>query len=67
MTKLVINKTAVIKKISCGIIWVIKAHDQHSSSKELGSRELLGATHYVWFNFTKVEIVLLCGGFSHNI
>lgn len=44
MTKLVINKGAVIKQPSTGTAGVINAHDQHSSSEQRGLGESLGAT-----------------------
>lgn len=44
MTKLVINKGAVIKQLSTGTAGVINTHDQHSSSEQLGLGESLGAT-----------------------
>ncbi len=56
MTKLVINKGAVIKQLSTGTARVINAHDQHSSSEQ-GS---LWAPHALLsFKFHEAEMFLL--------
>lgn len=57
MTKLVINKGAVIKQLSTGTAGVINTHDQHSSSSALES--LWAPRALLRFKFHKAEIFLL--------
>lgn len=59
MTKLVINKGAVIKQLSAGTAGVINAHDQHSSSERLGLRVSGRHALLSGLNFTKQEYFLL--------
>ena len=44
MSKLAINKGAVIKQLSSGTVGVINAHDQHSSSEIVGLGDSPGTT-----------------------